>query len=544
MRTAMYLTCLFLALAAAELAAQQVFEVGSWSLASTNGVKSDSTGALVLGDVDSETNLASRKIAADQTGEAARVTDANFSRNSAWNSLTPQAFNYYVQIDLEEPRLISRVAILPVSGNITDFIKGYSFFTSMDNVVFTEQVHEPRNVNVTVDTSFTPVVARYVRVQVKAIDRVHNVQISEIEVYGEGFVSSATFESDAIDLNEAADKNFGVASWSSVTPEGTTMALSFRIGSTGSPAEEDANWSDWTEPSDARDGILLRLPEPNRYLQYRVSMTSNDPSVSPRLEGLNIEYGAPLAASFTGEVSRTVTLDADDTLAVEEAVIGAQQTFDLRLLAEPGDGFDLLRVELPNRGIINSVSLNGASAEDVTTSVNGNTVEMDFGQRFSSRTEFLINLTSVLFDERNVFSAQLVDLAQPGNPQQIEASDVREDALAIYGVGVSGRVFDKGTLTVAPNPFSPDNDGRYDAVEFTYELAKISTPQEATLRLFDLTGRPLQELSFQQKSGTHTISWDGRDGDGELVSPGLYLFQVDIDSGERVRFNGSVAVSY
>ena len=47
-----------------------------------------------------------------------------------------------------------------------------------------------------------------------------------------------------------------------------------------------------------------------------------------------------------------------------------------------------------------------------------------------------------------------------------------------------------------------------------------------------------------QKSGSHLLEWDGRDDDGDVVAPGLYLFQVDVDSGEEVSFNGAVGVSY
>ena len=274
-------------------------------------------------------------------------------------------------------------------------------------------------------------------------------------------------------------------------------------------------------------------------------MTTGDPSVTPRLEGLQIDYGAPLALSFTGTVTRTLTGAADDTLAVSEAPIGDEGEFDLHLQAEAGaGGFDLLRLRLPNRAIVNQLLLNGAAVDDVVMTTNGATIEMAFGRTLTGSNTFDIRLSTVLFDERNVFIAEVLDTAQPRNPQQVGASDEREDALAIFGVGVSDRVFDKGSLTVAPNPFSPNNDGRFDEVEFSYELAKIGTPQRVRLRVFDLRGRELQELTFQQKSGSHTVTWDGRDEDGQLVAPGLYVFQVDVDSGKPVHFNGSVVVSY
>ncbi len=545
MRIQAVLICSILTLASSSTWAQQVFEIVSWSPASGSGAQGDSTGALILGVVDAETNLASRKIAADQTGQSARVTDANLTRNSAWNSLTPQAFNFFVQLDLEEPRLVNRVSIRPVTGNTTDYVKGYSLQTSTDNVVFFEQVLQEQNLNIDIDTSFAPVVARYVRVQVKAIDRVHNVVISEIEVYGEGFVSAATYESGAIDFGDAGDKNYGIARWTPIIPEGTSLSVSFRIGTTPSPSAQDADWSGWTEPSTQGEGVLIELPEPARYLQYRVDMTTGDPSVTPRLEGLQIDYGAPLAVSFTGTITRTLTGAADDTLAVSEAPIGDEGEFNLLLQAEAGaGGFDLLRLRLPNRAIVNQLLLNGAAVDDVVMTTNGATIEMAFGRTLTGSNTFDIRLSTVLFDERNVFIAEVLDTAQPRNPQQVGASDEREDALAIFGVGVSDRVFDKGSLTVAPNPFSPNNDGRFDEVEFSYELARIGTPQRVRLRVFDLRGRELQELTFQQKSGSHTVTWDGRDEDGQLVAPGLYVFQVDVDSGKPVHFNGSVVVSY
>jgi hypothetical protein len=545
MRILAVLICCFLTFVTSSTWSQQVFEIVSWSPADGTGVQGDSTGALILGDVDAETNLALRKIAVDQTGQSARVTDANQTRNSAWNSLTPQAFNFFIQLDLEEPRLINRVAIRPVTGNTTNFVKGYSLQTSTDNIVFFEQVLQEHNLNIDVDTSFVPVVARYVRVQVKAIDRVHNVVISEIEVYGEGFVSAATYESEALDFGDAGDKNYGIARWTPTIPEGTSLSVSFRIGATPSPSAEDAAWTGWTEASTQSDGVLIELPEPGRYLQYRVVMTTGDPSLTPRLEVLQIDYGAPLAISFTGSVTRTLTGAADDTLDVSEAPIGEQREFDLHLQSEAGaGGFDLLRLKLPNRAIVKQLLLNGAAVEDVLITTDGSTVEMAFGRTLTGGNTFDIRLSTVLFDDRNVFVAEVLDTTHPDNPQQVGASDEREDALAIFGVGVSDRVFDKGSLTVAPNPFSPNGDGRFDEVEFSYELAKIGTPQRVRLRIFDLRGRELQELTFRQKSGSHTVKWDGRGEDGQLVPPGLYLFQVNVDSGRPVRFSGSVVVSY
>ena len=105
-------------------------------------------------------------------------------------------------------------------------------------------------------------------------------------------------------------------------------------------------------------------------------------------------------------------------------------------------------------------------------------------------------------------------------------------------------MLDASRLRVAPNPFSPNGDGRFDAVQVRYDLANVAVPRAVTLRVFDLDGRLVRQLEFGQKSGTHVVVWDGRDHDGRLVPPGLYLFQLDVDSGRHARLNGAIGVAY
>ena len=169
-----------------------------------------------------------------------------------------------------------------------------------------------------------------------------------------------------------------------------------------------------------------------------------------------------------------------------------------------------------------------------------------FADPIVANADIQISFSTILYDEVNLFHGQLVDQLQPDNPQQIEAtsSQARENTLALFGEGLIDRVFDKGTLTVAPNPFSPNDDDRFDVVRIQYDLARISVLRPVAIRIFDLNGRPVRAMEMEQKSGTHAVEWDGVDDDGDLVPPGLYLFEISVDSGDGIEFNGAIGVAY
>ena len=74
---------------------------------------------------------------------------------------------------------------------------------------------------------------------------------------------------------------------------------------------------------------------------------------------------------------------------------------------------------------------------------------------------------------------------------------------------------------IIPNPFK-------SAVSISYIL-----PEEAEVRLgiYDVSGRLIKTLiDKRQDAGEHTVIWNGRDGEGRLVSNGVYF--VRIESGK------------
>ena len=100
-----------------------------------------------------------------------------------------------------------------------------------------------------------------------------------------------------------------------------------------------------------------------------------------------------------------------------------------------------------------------------------------------------------------------------------------------------------GFLEYAPDPFSPDGDGRDDILVISIHPEGDQT--EITLTVYNVQGRPVRELIRNEPCGSErTLSWDGSDSDGCRLPLGryiLYLRARDASTGE-VREACSVVV--
>jgi hypothetical protein len=83
-----------------------------------------------------------------------------------------------------------------------------------------------------------------------------------------------------------------------------------------------------------------------------------------------------------------------------------------------------------------------------------------------------------------------------------------------------------GELTVRHNPFTPNNDGYNDRVEFDLTELGLNDPR---LFIFALDGRKIVTLSDMEGDRMY---WNGKDEDGRDQRPGAYLFVLrDGDKG-------------
>jgi len=102
---------------------------------------------------------------------------------------------------------------------------------------------------------------------------------------------------------------------------------------------------------------------------------------------------------------------------------------------------------------------------------------------------------------------------------------------------------DRGTLTVLPNPFTPDGDGVDDRTVIRFDLPVARAT--ARLSVFDLRGRLLTRLLDREAVASRSeLIWDGRDTDGAPLPSGLYvLFLEAINAREGVLVEAKSAVA-
>lgn len=83
-----------------------------------------------------------------------------------------------------------------------------------------------------------------------------------------------------------------------------------------------------------------------------------------------------------------------------------------------------------------------------------------------------------------------------------------------------------GTLTLSPNPFSPDDDGFDDRLFIQYEL--YEPDYLVRVRIFDRYGRLVRTLADGMPAGfTGSLIWDGLTDDGQRNRVGIYIIHLD-----------------
>ena len=101
-------------------------------------------------------------------------------------------------------------------------------------------------------------------------------------------------------------------------------------------------------------------------------------------------------------------------------------------------------------------------------------------------------------------------------------------------------------LGVNPNPFTPNGDGINDIAEISYDILQIIGTAPAEVAIYDLSGRRLRTVHRSASdSGRYLKQWDGTDGEGHLVAPGIYVVQISLETDRNaVTKTKSVSVVY
>ena len=130
-----------------------------------------------------------------------------------------------------------------------------------------------------------------------------------------GHVATGSIVSDVKDTRLIS--RFGSVSWRADQPKGTTIAVQVR---TGNVAEPDPTWSDWSPEQTDPENAQSHVPA-GRFVQYRVKLSTSDPSVTPDLTSVSLRYQS---ANLAPEITK---LDVPDVSALDGTTRQTRLTF-------------------------------------------------------------------------------------------------------------------------------------------------------------------------------------------------------------------------
>ena len=347
-------------------------------------------------------------------------------------------------------------------------------------------------------------------------------------------------------------------------------------------------WSPWSSPydlgedlvspeniDDDRLGVPITSPGPRRYIQFRVNFTSDAIEAGTGIGPLTFTVSTPpVAAQIIGEIfPRQVALGVpvDFTYAAMPTQIrpGVDTGFDRFEIATPvrAERVDEIQVTFADgqvkRADFSAVDLEALPATDASGQFAIEVVEdRRLRVRFPTITEgdLAAGRTPVLqirfrcrvlrFGTKfsgfssNSLEGGIDQEVLPGNVALLDPAD--DDRVPVgrvtqrsLSVDIPLSLGDPLLVNVraSPKPFSPNGDGVNDVTRIQYDLSRLIGAVPLKVKIFDLGGRLVRIFEQQQGGGGFAVEWDGRNDDGELLSPGIYLYKVNLDSdagGEEV----------
>ena len=545
-------------------------------------------------------------------GDPATSTEERFKK---WNANQTGRTFYF---DLGAPYSIDRIVFYPRQEGQDDegfpyrddYMKGYELFINdgRDESFLGGQPtyrmlrSNRKNKQSVVDISFSLQPIRIIKLRSASALK---FEIAELELYGSGFASVATYFSEVIDLGGIA--NFGALEWTEsawkriggdLAPDpdsGAKIKVETRSGSDDTPLvyyedkygtlvevdktrydilgtakrgpiEDDTeHWSSWTLPAHTVSGDQIMSPAPRRYFQFRITLENTSVLEMMRVDSLWFARSLPpVADKLVGEVA--ILDDPMPEEGVAQAKAGERTTFtcDVKAAIASGQtGFDGLKIRMPSEWTFHELRMGNP-----LTTLNEDEYVVDAGDpglltlEFPSHKIVDSTLVRVIFDTAVLvygfsFEGKAYDTEAGELPQYIEEGDANS------GVGTNSlRVFVSESslgdfltdVTISPNPFTPNGDGVNDAVRIAYTLLQLTADAPVEVGIYTMAGQLVREVyRGMGKNGKYTRDagdfaakqWDGTDEHGDNVPPGLYLFKISVETDIGLyNYTGTLALVY
>ncbi len=451
------------------------------------------------------------------TGNPMKVIDGD---TRTFCQIRPGGEGSYILIDLLAVRRINKVVIVTFGGNASLRPRAYTIFAGLDSLQLTRIVQKTDNLDVKTLDIFDPMLARFVKVSFDVIDRFSSTVISEIEVYGVGYLSSGSYVSKVIDVGQPV--NWGWAEFDFDLPEGTDVGLQFRTGMT----DDRRSFSQWSPEIKVKD--ILKVAEPRRYIQFKANLSTAS-TETPVLKKLTIYYNKNL-------VAKNILIEVEPQVVPILKRTQITCNFDIEV-DENSLGIDTLVIFTPSPATLDAVTLNGNPvAFDAV--VSPDYVKVFFPQSIKTSSRLAVKLSLTLYLDVNEFPSVAISKLTPNNPQFID-SRLRgsTNTQTVFTTDVPDKLI--VDLQITPNPFSPNGDGLNDKAQISFFLANLNVERNLKIQIFDLTGKLVKTVYDGQSKAfayisSNSFTWDGRDDSGKTVRPGVYLLRVAIEADKGI----------
>jgi hypothetical protein len=343
-------------------------------------------------------------------------------------------------------------------------------------------------------------------------------------------------------------------------PEYETLPQDDALGRQWNPGavrDDLINWSPFSTPYPVSaangPGIQIASPSPNRYFQFQVFFQSDDLEAARALKSLSFELLAPsFADEIVGEIfPREVNVAESTTF-----------TYAVRpvLKSAGARGFDTIEIFTPTRvESIDRIELFDGSGQVVaerafagredTTLVDGLQIlavsdnNFSVGVPFVRKSDMLIKIrfqTEVLTYSTNFTAAVRLSTEEGSIAQAVVSGDAglldAGDDADLSGTTVlspavlsRGRLLDK--VEIVPAVFTPNGDQINDIARLNYTLLSVDVPRLLQIAVYDLSGQLVRLIhDAPERNGRYEDkAWDGRNAQGQLVPPGLYIIRLAIE---------------
>ena len=487
-------------------------------------------------------------LALSQSANRPEVFDGQ--AESVW-TIEPDELNSFARVDLGIQRLLGEVRVFTAGENAADFaantLQGYAVEVSNDGFQWRE-VGAIRGIADFVQTAvaFEPIFGRFLRVVAIELDPLRRARVADIQVTGQGVAPAGTFTSAPLDLGLPGQRKlYDRFRWTGQRPAGTALRMQFRTSNDG------VAWSDWSPETDASEAALP-VPEPRDLLQYRVNFSTDFEDIGPRLDSLIIAF-----AEQTPAAAARVRVEPN------RGVVGRETEFVYRLKVEfdEGDlGVERIRIAMPSLAEVAEI-VPPPGMEVAHTTISGDALELVWADLWRQSGQVQLRFRARLLTNQFAFSTRLF------SPEAAIALDAEEEdapdpetgvpySWSVRALDAFGPILDQ--VRTNPPVFTPNGDNINDHTIIEFVLARISVPQQIDVDVFDLGGRLVRQLDPGLLRGGQYVRppaggdpalspgfWNGRDDDGILVVPGLYLVRVraQLDQGDKTAAC-SVAVMY